>query len=128
MPCRSPHDGRPRDSLSPSNPSRTPRPSSRSPTRCEAKWLRPRANPSCGLLVARGADVDRLRQEAEQEIGGLRSRTRRADDRTIVLAPDLHPPAGDIGSATGRNAAHPDTAYDTRPHRPRLLPLTPPPP
>src|SRR2546429_8718457 len=61
------------------------RPSSRSLTRRGGGRMRERGDASRGLLIARGARVGCLRQEAEQEIGSLRSRARGAYDGTVIL-------------------------------------------
>src|SRR5438445_5559596 len=62
-----------------------------------------RADPSCSFLAAPNDGIDRGRQKAEQEIGGLRCRARRTDDGAIILAQHLQPGTDVVSVAHGRH-------------------------
>ena len=73
-----------------------------------------RADASRGFLVALCDGVDRGRQKAEQEIGGLRRRARGAHDGAIILAQHLEPGTDVVGVAHGRHDAELGTNEGTR--------------
>src|SRR3954466_9776268 len=92
-------DGRPKDSLSTSDPSRTAPPASHSLRYSRHRQPKRAADALRGLLAAIIGRGDRLLQKAEQEIGSLRCRARRPHDGAVVLAQHLEPGADIVGVA-----------------------------
>ena len=73
-----------------------------------------RADPSCSFLAASTGRIDRGRQKAEQEIGGLRCRARSSHDGAVILSQHLQPGTDVVGVAHGRHDTERGTNERTR--------------
>src|SRR5205823_3043847 len=90
------HDGRPKASLSASNPSQKTRP---------ALFLSPggQSTASRGLLISAGGIIGGARDtEAEQPLGRFAGLRRGTDDGAIVLAQHIQPRTNVVGMPHGR--------------------------